>query len=126
MSYTQGDVRWEVEYTDEFEEWWTTLTMNDQAAIDRAVQELAERAPALGRPWVDTITGSRHPNVKELRPRGGYLRVLFAFDPRRTAILLIGGDKEGQWTAWYEQLIPIADQLYDEHLATLKQEEELS
>jgi hypothetical protein len=64
--------------------------------------------------------------VKELRPRGGYLRVLFAFDPRRTAILLIGGDKKDQWTAWYEQLIPIADQLYDEHLATLKQEEELS
>ena len=84
MSYTQGDVRWEVEYTDEFEEWWTTLTMNDQAAVDRAVQELAERGPALGRPWVETITGSRHPNVKELRPRGGHLRVLFAFDPRRT------------------------------------------
>ena len=109
-----------------FEEWCATLTMKDQAAIDRAVQELAERGPALGRPWVDTITGSRHPSVEELRPRGGHLRVLFAFDPRRTAILLIGGDKEGQWTAWYEQLIPIADQLYDEHLATLKQEEELS
>jgi hypothetical protein len=75
--------------------------------------------------WVDTITGSRHPKVKELRPRGGYLRVLFAFDPRRTAILLIGGDKKDQWTAWYEQLIPFADRLYDEHLATLKQEEEL-
>jgi len=126
MSYTQGDVRWEVEYTDEFEKWWATLTMKDQAAIDCAVQELAECGPALGRQWVDTITGSRHPNVKKLRPRRGHLRVLFAFDPRRTAILLIGGDKEGQWTAWYEQLIPIADQLCGEHLATLKQEEELS
>src|SRR6266700_1335525 len=51
------DVGWEIEYTDEFEEWWATLTMNDQAAIDRAVQELAERGPALGRPWVDSITG---------------------------------------------------------------------
>jgi hypothetical protein len=52
------DVGWEIEYTDQFEEWWTTLTMNGQAAIDRAVQELAERGSALGRPWVDTITGS--------------------------------------------------------------------
>jgi len=88
-------VSWEVEYTNEFEEWWTTLTMQDQATIDRAVQELAERGPALGRPWVDTITVSRHLNLKELRRRGGHLRILFAFDPHRAAILLIeGGTKK--------------------------------
>ena len=80
------------------------------------------RGPALGRPLVDTISGSRHANMKELRPRGGNLRVLFAFDPRRLAILLIGGDKSGEWNAWYQRMIPLADDLYDEHLATLKRE----
>ncbi len=71
---------------------------------------------------MDTISGSRHANMKELRPRGGNLRVLFAFDPRRLAILLIGGDKSGEWNAWYQRMIPLADDLYDEHLATLKRE----
>jgi hypothetical protein len=113
---------WEVEYTNEFEEWWNTLTVEEQATIDQAVEVLAEGGPALGRPWVDTITASRHPNLKELRPRGGFLRILFAFDPRRTAVLLIGGNKKGQWTAWYKRMIPVADQLYDDHLAALRQE----
>ena len=63
--------------------------------------------------------------MKELRPRGGHLRVLFAFDPRRAAILLVGGDKRGQWAAWYERAIPAADDLYDEHLAQLRQEGEI-
>ena len=63
--------------------------------------------------------------LKALRRWGGHLRILFAFDPHRAAILIIGGDKKGQWTAWYEQMVPVADQLYDEHLAVLKQEEEL-
>ncbi len=60
--------------------------------------------------------------MKELRPRGGNLRVLFAFDPRRAAILLMGGDKTGRWQAWYAEVIPIADDLYDEHLETLRKE----
>ena len=63
--------------------------------------------------------------MKELRPRGGNLRILFAFDPHRMAILLIGGDKTGQWNTWYERMIPIADDLYDEHLDSLKREGEL-
>lgn len=63
--------------------------------------------------------------MKELRPRGGHLRVLFAFDPRRTAILLVGRDKSGQWAAWYERAIPAADELYDEHLAQLRHEGEI-
>ena len=112
---------WEVEYTDEFEGWWITLTLEEQASIDRAVEVLAGSGPTLGRPWVDTVATSRHPNMKELRPRGGFLRILFAFDPRRMAILLIGGNKRGQWTAWYEQMVPVADQLYADHLATLRQ-----
>ena len=60
--------------------------------------------------------------MKELRPRGGQLRVLFAFDPRRTAILLVGGDKTNEWSAWYERAIPEADRLYDEHLAERREE----
>ena len=78
--------------------------------------------PGLGRPLVDTIKQSRHANMKELRPLGTRIRILFAFDLRRTAILLIGGDKSGRWRQWYVETIPIADDLYDEHLRTLAEE----
>ncbi len=117
---------WDVEYTNEFEQWWDALTTQQQATIDVAVGYLTQDGPALGRPWVDTIKTSRHANMKELRPRGGHLRILFAFDPRRSAILLIGGDKSGQWDDWYTRKVPVADQLYDDHLATLKREGDIS
>ncbi|MEX0992925.1 MAG: type II toxin-antitoxin system RelE/ParE family toxin [Solirubrobacterales bacterium] len=112
---------WEVEYTDEFESWWDGLTVAEQKTIDAAVRILQSRGPVLGRPLVDTISGSRHANMKELRPKGA-VRVLFAFDPRRTAILLIGGNKTGRWRKWYAEMIPVADKLYDEHLAQLRAE----
>jgi hypothetical protein len=115
-------VPWEVEYTDQFEEWWDALTAEEQRRVEAAVEVLQELGPALGRPWVDTLEGSRHPNMKELRPRGGHLRILFAFDPCRTAILLLGGDKTDQWSSWYDQAIPQADELYDEHLRELRDE----
>ena len=105
-----------MEYTDEFEGWWITLTIAEQAAIDDAVAALQQLGPSLGRPWVDTIKTSHHSNMKELRPRGGNIRVLFAFDARRTAILLVGGDKTGQWQDWYDETVPEADRLYEEHL----------
>ncbi len=76
----------------------------------------------MGRPFVDTVKGSRHSHMKELRPVGRYIRILFAFDPRRAAILLIGGDKKGRWQDWYDVMIPWADDLYDEHLAILREE----
>lgn len=60
--------------------------------------------------------------MKELRPLGGNIRILFAFDPRRTAILLLGGDKPHRWAEWYEQMTPVADRLYEEHLDSLKKE----
>jgi hypothetical protein len=110
---------WEVEFTDQFEHWWDGLSVPEQAAIDVAVEVLQEKGPGLGRPLVDTLTGSRHSNMKELRP-GGSIRILFAFDPRRTAILLIGGDKRDRWEEWYREMIPVADQLYDEHLAEIR------
>jgi hypothetical protein len=115
-------VPWEVEYTDQFEEWWETLTIKEQAAIDAAVEALEERGPALGRPFVDTVRSSRHQNMKELRPLGGNIRILFAFDPRRAGILLVGGDKTDRWDEWYEEMVPVADDLFDEHLVEIEQE----
>jgi hypothetical protein len=79
---------------------------------------LAEQGPATSRPVVDTISGSRHSNMKELR--SGKLRILFAFDPRTHAVLLIGGSKENRWTEWYEENIPVADDLFDDWLAHLE------
>jgi len=113
-------VAWEVEYTDQFEVWWLTLSAEDQNSIRASVEVLEERGPALGRPLVDTLKGSRHPNMKELRPTAGNIRILFAFDPRRMAILLLGGDKTNRWREWYQRMIPIADRLYDDHLNTLR------
>ncbi|MFN8232680.1 MAG: type II toxin-antitoxin system RelE/ParE family toxin [Actinomycetota bacterium] len=89
-----------------------------------AVEFLEERGPALGRPFVDTIKSSRHANMKELIPMASNIRVLFAFDPRRTAILLIGGDKSDRWDEWYREMVPMADDLYDEHLRALEEEDE--
>ena len=114
---------WEVEYTDQFGGWWEGLSVEQQEALDDRVMLLAEVGPGLGRPVVDTITGSRHANMKELRAsQGGALRVLFAFDPRRQAILLLGGDKSGRWNEWYRRAIPEADELYDSHLEELRAE----
>ena len=114
---------WVVEYTDQFEAWWSGLTAEEQVSVDASVLLLEEFGPLLVRPHSDTIKGSRFPNMKELRVQnqGRPLRVLYAFDPRRAAILLLGGDKTGD-ARWYEVQVPIADRLYAEHLATLRRE----
>jgi hypothetical protein len=114
---------WEVEYTDEFESWWSELEELEQDSIARSVELLRRIGPSLGRPHVDGIKGSRHSNMKELRTQiGGHpFRTFFAFDPRRTAILLIGGDKSGD-ERFYDRMVPIADDLYDEYLAELRKE----
>ena len=121
MHYNTG-VRWVVEYTDEFGKWWDSLDLREQENIAAVVEILEEAGPGLGRPLVDTIHASRHSNMKELRPLPGNIRILFAFDPRRAAILLLGGDKTGEWAAWYKRMIPVADRLYDEHLDALRRE----
>lgn len=118
-------MQWEIEFTDEFEFWWEQLSEGDQERVRAAVEILEAAGPALGRPLVDTLTGSRLPNLKELRPRGGHLRVLFVFDPRRVALLLLGGDKTGEWRGWYEEAIPAAEARYEQHLAQLREEGEL-
>jgi hypothetical protein len=118
-------VAWEVEITDEFEEWWDSLTEDEQVAIDARVGQLVEKGPNLKRPTVGQITGSRHdPRMKELRASAGgeQLRVLFTFDPRSTAILLLGGNKTGQWNRWYRTAIPEADTLYDTYLQEIREE----
>jgi hypothetical protein len=119
-------VTWEIEYTDEFGAWWEVLSEGEQESVRAGVLRLEEKGPGLGRPLADTVSGSRHPNMKELRPPGGNLRVLFAFDPRRMAILLVGGDKTGRWREFYEEKVPQADRLYDEHLQELREEGEIS
>jgi hypothetical protein len=116
-------MRWEVEYTDQFEKWWDSLSETQWEELGAAIEKLEERGPGLGRPLVDTISTSRHHNMKELRPvASGNVRVLFVFDPRRHAILLVGGDKTGRWRSWYDEYIPIADDLYDEYLRELREE----
>jgi hypothetical protein len=117
---------WQVEFTDEFEAWWNELEEEEQEAIVAAVEFLEEKGPALGRPFVDTIKTSRHANMKELIPMGGNMRVLFAFDPRRMAILLVGGDKTNRWDEWYQTMVPFGDDLYDEHLRMLREEGEIT
>ena len=113
---------WDVEYTDQFETWWQTLSEHEQEAVTAAVEALETHGATLGRPFVDVLHSSRHAHMKELRPRGGNIRILFAFDPRRTAVLLIGGDKSGRWESWYRDNIPVADDLYDEHLSSVQRE----
>ena len=116
--------RWVVEITDEFVDWWNGEEVDeaDQEAITAAVELLQERGPALGRPLVDVVKTSRHPNMKELRPQRNDIRIFFAFDPRRTAILLLGGSKTNAWDSFYERNVPVADDLYDEHLSELREE----
>ncbi|HEV2117738.1 MAG TPA: type II toxin-antitoxin system RelE/ParE family toxin [Terriglobales bacterium] len=116
---------WDVEYTDEFEAWWNTLEVDEQEEVEAKVELLEEFGPVLPRPHADVIVTSKHAKMKELRADvvRRQLRVLYAFDPRRKAILLIGGDKTGS-PNWYKQYVPRADELFDDHLAQIKREQE--
>lgn len=105
------------------EEWLVSLDAESHDRVVAAIELLQERGPQLGRPIVDTMTQSRHKNMKELRPGSSgrsELRILFAFDPERSAIMLIAGDKAGSWKTWYKKNIPVADDLLDNHLKVLK------
>jgi hypothetical protein len=111
--------KWEIELTPEVERWYMALERKDAERIAASIDELERAGPRLGRPFADSIKGSRHHNMKELRSIGGHLRALFAFDPRRHAVLLVAGDKQGDWKAWYERTIPVADRRFDDHLRNL-------
>lgn len=114
---------WVVEYTDEFGGWWDQLAEAQHVAITAHVEKLEQRGPTLPYPYSSAIHGSRHRHMRELRVQcaGRPLRIFYAFDPRRMAILLLGGDKTGD-ARFYDRMVPIADALYDAHLNELEQE----
>lgn len=113
---------WEIEFTHEFGEWWSSLTREEQNSIADGVYVLEEFGPALTRPQADTVNGSRFRNMRELRVQhqGRPYRVLYVFDPRRVGVLLIGGDKTGN-NRWYGEYVPKADAIYAQHLREIKE-----
>jgi hypothetical protein len=114
---------WSVEYTDEFGVWWNGLSDAEQESVAASVGLLERLGPDLPFPHSSGVVGSRHGRMRELRiqHRGRPLRVLYAFDPRRVALLLVGGDKTGD-RRWYDEFVPIADRIYSAHIAALKRE----
>lgn len=117
---------WEIRVTDEILAWINALDERSRAQVVDAIDRLAEAGPGLGRPLVDKLEGSRVHNLKELRPGSAgrsEIRILFVFDPWRSAILLVGGDKSGDWSGWYRRAIPRAEELYAKYLAEREAEE---
>ena len=114
---------WHVATTAAFDEWFADLDEDGQAELIAKVELLKLLGPKLGRPHADTLNGSKHANMKELRAdtADNVLRVAFAFDPVRTGILLVAGDKSGvSQKRFYKHLIARADKLFDAPLAALK------
>ena len=118
---------WAVKVTEEYAAWFRGLIKEDLGSatqVAQAVAALREEGPTLGRPLVDRLKGGNLHHLKELRPgsRGrSEIRIIFAFDPTRSALLLLGGDKAGNWERWYRDNIPLAEQLY---IAYTTEEEE--
>lgn len=114
---------WDIEYTNEFDNWWQTLTANQQDDVFSVVKLLEESGTLLSFPYSSGVNGSKHSHMRELRIQSGGnpIRIFYAFDPRRVAILLIGGDKTGD-KRFYEKYIPVADQLYDDYLKEIREE----
>lgn len=110
---------WAVELLEQAQAFFDELTEDEQTRVAGAMRMLQEHGPNLGRPHVDSLKGSRHKNLKELRVQCGdkQFRILFAFDPKRSAVLLLGGDKLAHGVdRFYVDLIPIAEDLFDAHL----------
>ncbi|GGM03001.1 MULTISPECIES: type II toxin-antitoxin system RelE/ParE family toxin [Micromonospora] len=120
---------WQVVLLSPVEDWFLDLCERDALTANRvfeAVEMLAEAGPGLGRPMVDRIQGSRLHNLKELRPGStgrSEIRLLFMFDPEREAVVLVAGDKAGQWNRWYRENIPVAERRYEQYLVDRKNEE---
>ncbi|MCF8572144.1 type II toxin-antitoxin system RelE/ParE family toxin [Gordonia sp. HY002] len=116
---------WEVS-TDLIDGWLGSLEDDEFERVLAALEYLAERGPTLGRPFVDTVEGSAHANMKELRPQGdsgrSALRLLFAFDLDSKAVILVAGDKAGNWKKWYSKNTPIADDLLTDHQDGLRRQ----
>jgi len=114
-------VAWDIEFTDEFGSWWDGLTADEQESVDFGVGLLIERGPTLPFPYSSQVKGSKFGEMRELRVQhqGSPYRVLYAFDPRRVGLLLLGGDKTGD-VGWYDRMVPLADKLFAAHLADVK------
>jgi hypothetical protein len=114
---------WDVEVTDEFKAWRDGLNEPERISVERAVLLPEERGPHLPFPYSSGVNGSRHSAMRELRVQhqGRPYRVLYIFDPRRVALLLLGGDKTGDDHS-YERNVPLADQIYDNYLAEMEEE----
>lgn len=123
-------VTWDVYLTDEVDEWLNELSVTDFSTYEQvvvAIGVLADSGPTLGRPLVDRVKGSTLHNLKELRPgsRGhSEVRILFAFDPWRSAILLTAGNKNHAWKSWYRENVPRAETLYSQYLDSRRRAEE--
>lgn len=115
--------RWAIKTTKDVRDWLRSLRETDPAtyrSVNVAIDMLADSGPGLGRPLVDTLRGSTISNLKELRPRSGRdvaVRVLFVFDPWSQAVLLVAGNKAGDWNRWYDKAIPVAEIAYEGWLA---------
>jgi hypothetical protein len=122
-------VAWEIYLTDDVLGWLDHLLRTDPDShrqVVYAVETLAEAGPNLGRPLVDRVKGSTIHNLKELRPGSAgasEIRVLFAFDPWRSAVLLLAGDKAADWKGWYRHAVPQAEELYATYLKERAEEE---
>lgn len=115
---------WEIDVS-LVEQWLLELDEDSYEQVIAALELLAERGPQLGRPLVDTVSRSRHRNMKELRPGSAgrsELRMLFAFDSDRRGIVLVAGDKANDWAGWYARQIPRADSLFDAHMQHKKRD----
>lgn len=117
---------WAVIWHPAVAEWRETLDDDTYQQVVAAVDTLAEHGPALRRPLVGEVQASRHRNMKELRPGSAgrsEVRILFAFDPQRSAVLLVAGDKVGRWNRWYKNAVPLADDRLDEHVERRRRED---
>lgn len=113
---------WLIETTDTFDKWFDELDDTDRGNVLASLMVLKERGPMLSRPYADTVNGSRHNNMKELRvqSKGDPIRAFFAFDPKRKGILLCAGNKAGDEKRFYDVMIPIADREFTAHLEKIK------
>lgn len=113
----------EIEYTEQFSKWWSSLKEEEQITVDASIRLLEHFGPNLRFPYSSGIEGSKFGQMRELRiqHQGKPYRVLYAFDPGRVALLLLGGNKQGNKN-WYKKFVPIADRLYQQHLKSLKGE----
>ncbi|MEV6923212.1 type II toxin-antitoxin system RelE/ParE family toxin [Dactylosporangium sp. NPDC051485] len=120
--------RWLLVVHPEVRDWLHQVRKSDRATaalVGQAIQHVIQgRGPDEGRPLVDRIKGSNLHNLKELRPASTgatEVRILFLFDPERQMVLLVAGDKAGNWQRWYEVAIPLAEARYAEYLAALNE-----